>query len=95
VYNLKIEQAMADCSESSEVDDSDCKINDESARFICDVEVLAQSLTDVPKRLVDSKCVPAVSADDNGDNDGDDDDDDDDDDNGDESEVPVVKSIAK
>lgn len=52
--------SLADCPESSSSSDPGC--DSSTGVYFCDIQVLAQAVTDkfVPKRLIDSKCYPAT-----------------------------------
>lgn len=63
---MKIQVALANCPESSDVNDPSCQASSDqpNQQFLCDVQVLAQpsGARFAPKRLVDSKCGPAKSS---------------------------------
>lgn len=63
---MKIRVFLADCPETSDAADPICRasLQQSSQDFFCDVQVLAQAGVGAryaPKRLVDSKCIPAKS----------------------------------
>jgi hypothetical protein len=61
LFTLKVQQALADCPEArSAAQDAQarCRVNGQSANYLCDFKVLHQPRLALSYRLIDSKCWP-------------------------------------